>query len=658
MIIVGIVSYRKASQGMSERFVEATRSTLNMATEYVEMSNSFVESEAMGYAFDANLRNYFAGLYGSDWVTMRKIIANTRNGMISTKVVNPFINEIHVITNQGIQIMTTKGARSVDGFFEDYRKEMSAELGYLEKWADSHPLLDEKLDLEPSEYILACQTVSQSNNACVVVDISAERVQEFLDTLELGTGSIAGFVTRGGRELVAYHGMEEPEGEGQPVFYGREFFDPEQMSSQGSGSGIVSYQGERYLFVYSRSDINNAVFCVLVPMRHVTGQAETIKNITLLMVLLAAGAAGLIGIWISMGIQGNMKRLSGRLGQVAEGNLTVRVTASGRDEFQGLAGITNAMIESTKKLVMKVNGATGQLERSALEVSEASGALNDYSRDITLAIDEINRGMSRQAEHAQECVERTGALSEDMNEVNRVLKKVEALVKQAEDSIGKGMELIRRLGESTKETTAITARVGESIEQLNKESAVINTFVDTITDITEQTNLLSLNASIEAARAGEAGRGFAVVAEEIRKLADDSARAAGKIGSNVESIGARTRESVSSAKQAEAMVELQSAAVGEVIKIFHGMSEQMQALVAGLQEIVQSMGKADREKGEALEAVEGISAIIEETAANAELVREVAGRLLENVDKMDQTSKALGENMEGLKKEISLFKTE
>ena len=112
--------------------------------------------------------------------------------------------------------------------------------------------------------------------------------------------------------------------------------------------------------------------------------------------------------------------------------------------------------------------------------------------------------------------------------------------------INKGMEIVQVLGDRAGETTQMTVKVSESIESLRKESEIINSFVATITEITEQTNLLSLNASIEAARAGEAGRGFAVVAEEIRKLADDSAKAAGEIRNNVANITAQTQNSVES----------------------------------------------------------------------------------------------------------------
>ena len=191
---------------------------------------------------------------------------------------------------------------------------------------------------------------------------------------------------------------------------------------------------------------------------------------------------------------------------------------------------------------------------------------------------------------------------------------------------------------------------------MKTESETINGFVQTISDISEQTNLLSLNASIEAARAGEAGRGFAVVAEEIRKLADDSSRAAGEISRNVQNISAQTASSVASAKEAENMVALQTKAVSEVIQVFEDMSKQMTGLFENLKEIANSTEAANKDRDDTLDAVENISAIIEETASGSALVREMANQLLNSVDKLSETANALDEDMQGLKTEISVFK--
>ena len=661
MIVVGIFAYKKAAQGLSDKYKESTLQTIRMATQYLDMSDTYIEAEGTKYAFNSEYNRYFMGLFENDPLGKMNVMTNIRSDILSSQTANTFISQIHIITKEELTMFSTRNS-SLKGIFSDYLAEMSTDGRTLQKWVDLHPFLDKYLSLRQEDYIISFQMTGQSNNCIVVIDMKASAIQNFLSELNLGKGSIVGLVTENGRELICENFEEEGISRiisGEPVFYGQNFYT--MISGEGqekSGVTDVVYNGEECLFFYSRSGKDYTTVCGLVPLQTVTSQAEEIRMLTIKMVLLACVIAVTIGVVISIGIQKNMRHMSYRMGEVAKGNLTVQVEAQGRDEFRELAASATNMIKNNKKLVQKVNYATGQLEVSAGEVREVSEEISGYSMNITQAIDGINEGMSKQSEHAQECVERTNLLSEEMQEVSKVVEEVEQLVKETEEMISRGMGIVQNLGERAQETTKITRRVGESIETLRKESETINQFVGMITDISEETNLLSLNASIEAARAGDAGRGFAVVAEEIRKLADDSSKAAQEISSNVVQIRTQTINSVESAKQAESMVALQTQAVEEVVGVFQDMGIRMNQLVDGLKGIVDSTQKADQEQSDTLAAVQNISDIIGETANSAEVVQDVVGKLLEKVENLNQTAGVLGENMEELKTEISVFKTE
>lgn len=661
MVLIGVLAYQKAADGMSQKYQESSLQTMKMATQYVDMSGEFIAAEALKYAYDAELPKYFVGMYDKDTMTRTTLVKRIETSLLSSKTSNPFISNIHIITPEGRNVMTSKPTSGqVEGCFKSYTDDVmkDGEEG-LSTWIDVHADLDSRMKLDFNEYIMAFQMYTKGNVACVVVDISQNAIHDFLQNLDMGDGSIVGFVTEGGREIVCENlpeGQESFLTEGEPVFFEQTFFDEIATDGILEGTKEVKFQGEKYLFMYSRSEETAATVCALVPIDVVISQAQDIKDLTVGIVILSAIIVLAVGIVIVTGIQNNMKRISGKFGEVAKGDLTVRVVAKGRDEFNDLAGSATHMIKNTKKLVNKVTNATGQLEESAKNVEQVSGVIDEYSKEITQAIDDINAGMARQSRHAQSCVNKTDILSNEIKGVARVAESVEKLVEETEEMINRGMEIVNFLGERAKETTDITLAVSESIESLRKETETINSFVKTITDITEQTNLLSLNASIEAARAGNAGRGFAVVAEEIRKLADDSAKAAGEIKNNVGHISKQTEHTVASAGQAREMVTAQAEAVKDVVEVFHVMQFRMNELVQGLKDIVDNTERADGERRDAVAAVRDISNIIEENAQNAETVNEVAEKLLKNVERLKLTADMLGENMEDLKTEISVFK--
>ena len=662
MVIIGVSAYQKSAEGLSEKFTDSTLQTMRMATENLNMSCDFIRSEGLKYAYDDDLRKYFLGMFEDNPVDKLNFLTSTKSNLLSVQTSNPFISHMHIIPKKGVNLLSTKLSSGVDGFLDEYKEDVASGEGRrsIPQWIDSHPVLDEKVTETEKDYIMAFEMMSQSNNACVVIDIKPSAITDFMEEIDIGDGSIIGFVTPGGRELVVENveeGKESVLPEEGNVFSGQEYYTAVMDESVAdAGTAEVDFQGEKYLFIYSHSADIGFTTCALVPMRVVTSQATEIRNMTIGLVILACVIVVIVGIFITAGIENNMRRISRKFGDVAKGDLTVTVSAKGHDEFQDLAGSATNMITNTKKLVNQVSNATGELEVSAQNVGQASELIHEYSQDITRAIGEINEGMEEQSRHAQECVEKTDILSNEIQEVSHVVERVEKLVGETEGMINKGMEIVQVLGDRAGETTQMTVKVSESIESLRKESEIINSFVGTITEITEQTNLLSLNASIEAARAGEAGRGFAVVAEEIRKLADDSAKAAGEIRNNVVNITAQTQNSVESASQARAMVELQTKAVEEVIAVFREMQARMSQLIEGLKDIVASTEKADGERSAAVAAVKNISDIIEETAGSAETVNDVANKLLNHVEKLSTTASVLDENMEGLKNEISVFK--
>lgn len=658
MVIVGVSAYRKAEEGLSEKFQESTLQTIEMTKENLELACSFIKAEGLKYAFDADVTKYLLGMSSDSPVEQSERIKAIETNMTSSRSAVSFIGNVHIIPRSGTNILTTSGKSNVDGILDQHRESVAVGKG-VEAWIDRHPLIDEAISKNENEYIFAYEILTQNKAGCIVVDIDKSAVADLLKGLDLGQGSIIGFVTENGREIVIEQLEEGEESileEGENVFWGQDFFGAINEENM-SGSTQIDFHGTEYLFLFARSeDVEDITVCALVPMSVVTSQAQEIKSLTVVLVILACIIAMVIGVFVVAGIQGNMRSISKKFGEVAKGDLTVTVQAKGRDEFRGLAASATDMITNTKKLVNKVNNATNELEKSAVSVEEVSATINECSQDITQVIDEIHDGAARQSENAADCVERTDILSNEIQEVGKVVEKVEVLVDENENMINRGMEIIKILGERAQKTTDMTSEVGSSIESLKKEYEIINSFVETITSISEQTNLLSLNASIEAARAGEAGRGFSVVAEEIRKLADDSAAAAREIQNNVTQIMSQTESSVKNASLAKEMVALQGESVEQVIKVFGDMRVQMSALADGLKEIVASIGKADAERGNTVQGVQNISNIIEETANSAEKVKNIADKLLEHVENLNKTADLLGENMQGLKSEISVFK--
>ncbi|KAF1690818.1 methyl-accepting chemotaxis protein [Pseudoxanthomonas taiwanensis] len=276
-------------------------------------------------------------------------------------------------------------------------------------------------------------------------------------------------------------------------------------------------------------------------------------------------------------------RLLDEISSLGEGDLTVRASVT-EDMTGAIADAINYAVDELRNLVTTINDTSVQVAASsqetqatALQLAEAANhqaeqiaAASERIREIAASIEQVSRNSTESAEVAQRSVliaaEGAGVVRETINGMDQIRDQIQETSKR-----------IKRLGESSQE---------------------IGSIVELINDISEQTNILALNAAVQAASAGEAGRGFAVVADEVQRLAERTSNATRRIEGLVQAIQADTNEAVSSMEQTTAEVvsgarlaEDAGTALAEIERVSNDLNELIKRISVAAQQ--QAVAAAD-----------------------------------------------------------------
>lgn len=221
--------------------------------------------------------------------------------------------------------------------------------------------------------------------------------------------------------------------------------------------------------------------------------------------------------------------LVGHARRLSEGDLTTRTTSSMPGEFSILASAMNQTGESLSKVVSFAARTAEDVSSSAHDLASVSEQISLSASQMAGAMSEVSHGAEATVHQLRTVDETLQVIREAADGVKERSAEVTGLARSIEGAAqAKRLEIDRALGILVEVKHSVERAAGE-IRQLNTTVADINRFVASVGQIADQTNLLALNAAIEAARAGEAGRGFAVVADEVRKLAEQSQKAADDI---------------------------------------------------------------------------------------------------------------------------------
>ena len=307
---------------------------------------------------------------------------------------------------------------------------------------------------------------------------------------------------------------------------------------------------------------------------------------------------------------------------IANGDLTVKIESDSNDETGQLLNSMKNMVANLKKLIA--------------DIKETSSNMASASEQLSASSEEMSKGVISQSDRSTQIASAAHEMSQTVVEIARNASSIAVSASGTANIAKEGEHIVDKSVSEVKDIAATVSESSKVMVSLGERSRQIGDIIRVISEIADQTNLLALNAAIEAARAGEQGKGFAVVADEVRKLAERTAKATSEIGSMIGAIQEEVQKSVTSMDEVSKMVGTGvefSTQTGEALhKIVSSVSE--------LQMMVQQIASATEEMSATSEQISGdimaVANVSKETSTGSEQiagasseVARLASRLLE-----------------------------
>ncbi len=330
-----------------------------------------------------------------------------------------------------------------------------------------------------------------------------------------------------------------------------------------------------------------------------------------------------------------IEEISKQVAKIGDGDLSVNITSSSKDEIGILARAVSVAIGNFRQIIVNVQEASETVSASSEELTASTEQLAQAADQVATAITDVANGTMNQMQTVDNTMNIVEQMSAGLQQIAVNTGSVSATAQKTSNTAQDGGKAVQKVTSQMANIEISVNNSAQVVAKLGERSKEIGQIVNTISGIAGQTNLLALNAAIEAARAGEQGRGFAVVAEEVRKLAEQSQQSAKEIAILIGEIQADTDKAVivmsegtSEVKKGTEVANLVGQSFVEIASLVENVSDEIrdisaaiEQMASGSQQIVSAVKDIARISKATTSQTQTVSAATEEQSAS---IQEIA----------------------------------